>query len=268
MRIRPRSRPGLTRPRGPALPVRRGGPSPSDSTGQYLVAVANAQDIWTSTDYGVSWSNVTSGTGASGKYWLSVASDSTGAYLVAVANDGYIWTSNNGTQSDYNISGEWDAVASDSTGQYLAAAAYGADIWTSSNYGKNGSWTDVTSGTSAHGQYWSALASDSTGTHLVAAGYNLWTGVYSGSALDLDQTEHAEPAVDLRRVGLDGAIPRRSLGRRGHLHLDQLRRHLDQSDHRDKRVRTTSGSPSPRMHPAPTSWRPTSAMSGPRTTLA
>src|SRR6185312_1114151 len=62
----------------------------SDSTGTKLVALNAANgvtpqgDIWTSTDGGVTWTNRTAGTEASGQHWSTVASDASGARLVAV----------------------------------------------------------------------------------------------------------------------------------------------------------------------------------------
>ncbi len=113
----------------------------SDSTGTNLVAVCKrfgsaggvprGGDIWTSADAGVTWTNRTAGTAASGKDWIAVASDSGGGRLVA-------------------------------------ASAHGLanDVWTSADAGAT--WRNETTGTPASGQQWLAVASDTTGTHLVA----------------------------------------------------------------------------------------------------
>jgi hypothetical protein len=63
----------------------------SDATGAHIVAASadgSANDIWTSSDSGMTWTNRTKGTAASGNEWAAVASDATGTHLVAVASDG------------------------------------------------------------------------------------------------------------------------------------------------------------------------------------
>jgi hypothetical protein len=113
----------------------------SDATGTSLVAVCHDSltaggvlyggDIWTSADSGVTWTNRTADTAASGNEWMAVASDANGGHLAAVSAHGRA-----------------------------------NDVWTSADAGAT--WTNQTTGTPASGQQWVAVASDMTGTHLVA----------------------------------------------------------------------------------------------------
>jgi hypothetical protein len=113
----------------------------SDSTGDRLVAVADAGDIWTSTNAGLTWTDQTSSGPASNQVWFSIASDSTGTNLVAV-----------------------DALVTGNNG----------DIWTSTDGGVT--WTDLTKGNAALSQSWVAVASSATGSRIVAVGPGVvWT---------------------------------------------------------------------------------------------
>jgi hypothetical protein len=117
----------------------------SDSTGTHLVAACQPSltsagvlyggDVWISSDSGATWTNRTTGTGASRKQWSAVASDATGTRLVAAEAHGV-----------------------------------GNDIWTSADSGNT--WSNDTAGTISSGQQWVALASDGTGTHLAAVSGN------------------------------------------------------------------------------------------------
>ncbi len=169
----------------------------SDSTGEYLVAIAAPTysgnstlggDIWTSTDYGVTWSNRTGGTAASGQPWGFVASDASGAHLVAVQDadvPGDIWTSSDSGATWINrtagteASGQlWNGIASDSTGANLAATTFGQGIWTSTS--SDATWT----GGGAPDLLWGRIASDATGSHLAAVvveGGDVWTSANSGT---------------------------------------------------------------------------------------
>jgi hypothetical protein len=177
-----------------------------DSTGTHLVAAAATEagldfpgngDIWASADAGITWTNLTAGTQASGLRWASVASDATGVHLAALAwptgfqngdeNAAIVWTSADAgvtwTQTavitDTSRFVESPSLVSDVTGTRLVVAA--GDVWTSTDAGVT--WTDQTSGTAIAGQAWVSLASDTSGDHLVAAtAYtDIWTSSDGGS---------------------------------------------------------------------------------------
>ncbi len=90
-------------------------------------------DIWTSADYGVSWTDV-----GTTQNWFSITSDSTGQRLAAVDYSGDIWTSadygvswtDDSTTNTATANQNWISITSDSTGQHLAAVVIGGDIWT------------------------------------------------------------------------------------------------------------------------------------------
>jgi photosystem II stability/assembly factor-like uncharacterized protein len=146
----------------------------SDSTGQYLAACVYSEKIWTSIDYGKSWS---SNNNSPNVRWVSITSDSTGQYLAACAqkvddnddNNGYIytsrdygknWSSNNKSSGKRN----WYSITSDYTGQYLAACNNGGFIYTSIDSGINWSSNIESSGE----RNWYSITSDSTGQYLAA----------------------------------------------------------------------------------------------------
>ncbi len=144
----------------------------SSSTGQYLVATALNDYIYTSDDYGITWTQQNS----IQNYWSSVASDSTGQYLVAVAENDYIYTSDDygitWTQQN-SIQNYWSSVASDSTGQYLVATGgvsirgiRSSYIYTSNDYGIT--WIRQQNSL----DFWVSVASSSNGQYLVAAAQN------------------------------------------------------------------------------------------------
>ena len=139
------------------------------STGQYQSAVARTPNgyIYTSSDYGVTW---TARTAPGSLSWIFISLSSTGQYQSAVVDtSGYIWVS-----SDYGItwasvtapgSLNWRSISVSSTGQYQSAAGQNSYIWRSIDYGVT--WASVTApGTlgwnsisiSSTGQYQSAVA--------------------------------------------------------------------------------------------------------------
>jgi hypothetical protein len=137
-------------------------------TGQYQTAVINGGNIWTSSDYGVNWTERT--TGAT-RIWCSISVSSTGQYQSAGANGGNIWTS-----SDYGVTWtsratafSWISISLSSTGQYQTAGVNQGNIWTSSDYGVN--WTSR-----ATPLNWYSLSVSSTGQYQTAPDYtgDIW----------------------------------------------------------------------------------------------
>jgi Divergent InlB B-repeat domain len=148
----------------------------SDSSGQHLAAVNYGEYVYTSSNYGVTW---TQQSASPSTYWTSIASDSTGRYLAAIALSDTIYTSTNYGVSwtkrttGLPASANWQSIASDNTGAYLAAVVSGGSIYTSTNYGA--SWTAQTNGAPSSGSWWS-ITSDGTGQYLAAV-----TGTSSGN---------------------------------------------------------------------------------------
>ena len=153
----------------------------SSSDGTKLAAVGNAERIWTSTDFGETWTEDSS---MGNQWWRSITSSSDGTKLAAVATSGYIYTSADSGATwtrDTSVGGSkyWWGVTSSSDGTRLAAVAYLGNIWTSADSGAT--WTEDASVGST--KYWRDIASSSDGTKLAAVveGENIWTSADSGA---------------------------------------------------------------------------------------
>jgi len=186
-------------------------------TAQYQSGIANGGNIWTSSDYGVNWTERSAG--GSTRAWRGISLSSSGQYQTAVVNNGNIWTSsdygvswtsratvwnwfwvslsstgqyqtavvdsgNIWTSSDYgvnwiqrNTSLNWKPISLSSTGQYQSAGVYGGNIWISSDFGV--SWTERTTGAT---RSWSSLSLSSTGQYQTTVAYlgNIWTSIDFG----------------------------------------------------------------------------------------
>ena len=144
----------------------------SSSSGQYLAACQSNGYIYTSHDYGVTWTNI----GSISLLWHGITSSSSGQYLaVCGITDTVSGTPYNGCifiSNDYGVSwnwrqstspnNSWYCVTSSASGQYLVAGAYDVTLgglWTSSDYGAtfaqtsftNAQWSGITC--SSSGQY-------------------------------------------------------------------------------------------------------------------
>jgi len=144
----------------------------SSSTGQNLAAFFNPEYIYTSQNYGQSWTQNTPPNGYN--IWQYITSSSTGQYLAAVVFSGGIFTSSDfGNTWIQQLTGlppsnSWAGICSSSTGQNLFACANGDYIYASFDYGQT--WTQ----TSANMGNWTAITSSSSGQYLVAT-----NGLYS-----------------------------------------------------------------------------------------
>ena len=143
------------------------------STGQYQSAAVNGGNIWTSSDYGVTWTERTTG---STRVWYYISLSSTGQYQSAVVNNGNIWTS-----SDYGVTWTartapgapgWRSISLSSTGQYQTAVPQGDLIRTSSDYGVT--WTSRTTPGSLL-WWWISLSSTGQYQTAVVNSGNIWT---------------------------------------------------------------------------------------------
>ena len=149
-----------------------------------LAAVIYGGGIYTSSNFGGTWTPSTSGLPASG-LWDSITSSSDGTKLAAVVYGGGIYTSSNSggtwtrSTSGLPASGLWYSITSSSDGTKLAAVVIGGGIYTSSNSG--GTWTRSTSGLPASAS-WESITSSSDGTKLAAVvnGGGIYTSSNSG----------------------------------------------------------------------------------------
>ena len=150
-----------------------------------LAAVVIRGGIYTSSNFGGTWTPSTSGLPASG-LWYSITSSSDGTKLAAVVLGGGIYTSSNSggtwTQSTSGLPSDkldWISITSSSDGTKLAAGVEGGGIYTSSNSGRT--WTRSTSGLPASAS-WESITSSSDGTKLAAVvgGGGIYTSSNSG----------------------------------------------------------------------------------------
>lgn len=159
----------------------------SSGDGSKLIAAAYGGPIYTSTNFGLTWSNDNNAPGPAptGPQWYSSASSADGTKLVAVVRFGGIWTSTDSgiTWSTNNNAGTnyWLSVASSADGTHLVAAGSGTWIYTSTDSGITWS-TNNNSGSNG----WISVASSADGTHLVAVnsgpvGGHIYTSANSGA---------------------------------------------------------------------------------------
>lgn len=104
------------------------------NSGRHVVVVDGGGFIWTSEDYGETWSNDND---AGSNQWFSVTMSQDGSKLAAGASDSDVYSS-----SDYgktwlrnyasSTSEKWWSMTSSSDGSFIAAAAYGGPIYTGS----------------------------------------------------------------------------------------------------------------------------------------
>ncbi len=173
------------------------------ANGQYQTAVSYSSGsytgyIYTSNNYGVTWTLDTSV--GSAKNWFSLSISKNGKYQTAGVATGPIYTSNNyGITWTQNGSAPttklWSSISMSATGQYQTAleyvsasngyiytsSDYGA-TWTNTNYGGIG-WTGIS--LSATGQYQTAVnvkSSTTTGYIHISTDYGAtWRQVLSNS---------------------------------------------------------------------------------------
>jgi len=175
----------------------------SDSDGSHLIAAVSGGRLYTSDDYGATWTERYPPGGApADKSWRAVASDSDGSHLIAAVYDGRLYTSSNsGATWDerYPPGGapadkSWRAVTSDSDGSHLIAAVFGGRLYTSSNSGVT--WDErYPPGGAPADKNWVSVASDSDGSHLIATvnGGRLYTGVSADGGVTYTWTERYPP---------------------------------------------------------------------------
>ncbi len=129
----------------------------SSGSGKYVTAVADGDDIWTSSDYGAHWTNTTQGTGAAGLSFQQVTVSYSGQYQAAITGITDIWTSSdygahwtNRTAGTATSGLNWQFIISSYTGKYMVATAYTDGVFISSDYGAT--WKKASSGTPLNGE--------------------------------------------------------------------------------------------------------------------
>ena len=155
------------------------------SSGQIINISQINVGIWTSTNYGNTFTQIT--TVANATTSEAICCDSTGLHIVASSTQGmYTNTNSSGALQTPQFSlitsltpSSWPSLCSDSTGQYLACISVTpGGIYISQDYGNT--WGNVLNLTSNIGL--NAICSDSTGQYLAACTNDgIWTSNVYGS---------------------------------------------------------------------------------------
>ena len=141
------------------------------SNGKYLAAVAAYDNLYTSSDYGATWS-VNSSLGAKDWYYVSMSND--GQYLaLSLSYSTYMYLSddygatlkekNTGIMATKRL---WLNIAMSRDGRLLAAVANNGHAYTSDDFGAT--WQDKSSGDIAGNLQWRSIAMSDDGTRLAA----------------------------------------------------------------------------------------------------
>ena len=172
------------------------------ASGQYQTALSYGVGIYTSSNYGVTWTKNTSV--PDNLNWFSVSMSSSGQYQTALIVNGAIYTSSNYgvtwtiTSAPNNLN--WDSVSVSSSGQYqTAAVSSSGGIYTSSNYGNT--WT-ITS--APNNLNWETISMSSSGQYQVAAARN-GSGIYTSSNYGNTWTITSAPTADWESISMSSS---------------------------------------------------------------
>jgi hypothetical protein len=138
------------------------------SSGQYQAAIDTQNvsgNVFTSSDWGATWTSVTPTGAVHNIFYTAIASSSDGSFLVTTnSNPGGIYTS-----TDYgvnwvksSISGSWSLVASNSDGTRLFAIPSTKDLYLSLDFGVT--WTNQTATGIGHNLAWSWITTSGDGS--------------------------------------------------------------------------------------------------------
>ena len=157
----------------------------SSSDGKYLAAVVDGGHVYTSSDYGVTWKDRSSGSIAGNMRWWSITLSSDGKLLAAVVYGGHVYTSIDygetwQDKSIGNASGNrnWASIAMSSDGKLLAAIAVGDQIYMSGDFGSNWQGKKINSSTYASG--FKAIAMSGDGLYFTVVAGHVYVSSNSG----------------------------------------------------------------------------------------
>lgn len=150
------------------------------SDGQYQTAVVANGYIYTSSDYGVTWAQR-----ASSQLWRIVSISADGKHQTAVVYGGYIYTSSDygATWTQRADSRNWRGISISADGKYQTAVVYGGYIYTSSNYGVT--WTQR-----GISQNWINISISADGKYQTAVIY--YDYIYTSSDYGVTWTQRAD----------------------------------------------------------------------------
>jgi hypothetical protein len=177
-----------------------------------LAACATGVFIYTSTDYGVNW---TQQVGSGSRNWVSIASSSDGNKLIACDNTpGYLYTSNDSgiIWTPVGVSKVWTGVASSGDGVTLAACVTTGYVylsndsgltWVPQSYLGSHSWTSVAISTDGG----VIMAAWNTAIGRVHTFYStVATGVTTSTTTSLNYTEILNSSSDLQYGGSNWVV--------------------------------------------------------------
>ena len=172
------------------------------ATGQYQSAVVGDGNIWTSSNYGVTWT-----ARETRRNWTGISLSSSGQYQTAANMNGFLYISHdfgiNWFPKDAARDRQGDrCISLSSTGQYQTATVVDGQLWISNDYGmtwvakdSNRKWYAIS--LSSSGQYQSACVI--TGTIYVSSDYGMnWTSKEQGrvwAGISLSSTGQYQTAV-------------------------------------------------------------------------
>lgn len=153
------------------------------------VVAIRSTDILTSSDGGLSWTDVTPASGSSPVGADDVAMSSDGSKAVAVVWNGHIWSSSDGGTSwteDVSLGvQEWRGVAMSSSGSEMAAVGDNTGIWLTSNGGTT--WSQAQ--TAASTGMLTSVAISSDGSKIAAVGDGGLAGLIFQPVLGINSCE-------------------------------------------------------------------------------
>ncbi len=173
-----------------------------NSDGKYMIAVGDITNIYTSSDYGVTWTARESARG-----WYGVAISADGKYQTASAYSEQIYTS-----SDYGVTWtardsnrNWERMAMSADGKYQAATVNNGLIYISSDYGVT--WTST-----AASRDWISITMSSDGKYLSAAGgsMNIYTSSDYGATWTARDSSRNWQGISMSADGRYQAAPAQS----------------------------------------------------------
>ena len=159
--------------RSPSVEVESWSSTAMSGDAKFLAVAPRGGHVYTSSDYGVTWQDRSSGEIDGNLNWYSIAMSENGKYLTGVAYSGHLYTSSDfGATWHDRSSGEivgskaWYSVAMSSDGKIQAAVVKGGRVYMSRDYGE--SWQDKSSGVIASDQKWVSIAMSGSGQFLAA----------------------------------------------------------------------------------------------------
>ena len=177
------------------------------SNGKYLAAVATYDNLYTSSDYGATWS-VNSSLG--NKYWQFVNMSDDGKYLaLSIDSSEFMYLSDNYgatlEQKDTGILATqriWQNIAMSRDGRLLATVARPGHVYTSSGFGAT--WQDKSSGDIAGNLQWRSIAMSDDGTRLAAVvrGGFLYMSINSGDTWQSVSSEDIAGAKPWKAIAM------------------------------------------------------------------